>query len=195
MDESLLIVGLGNPGLDYRNTRHNIGFMILDELAVKLNARFTRLQSKALVATVFLATKKVILAKPQTYMNSSGQSVRELVRFYKLELSDIIVIHDDLYLPVGDIRIRPDGGSGGHQGMNSIIEKIGTDDFPRLKIGIGSPPGQMRAEDYVLENFSDNEFPLMRETSLQVVGAILLWIDGGIHAAMNKYNGKFSTDI
>ena len=154
MAETFLIVGLGNPGREYRETRHNVGFMLLDRLAEKLNARFTRLQSRALVANVPYTPSKagagkcrIILAKPQTFMNLSGQSVRGLIHFYKLPLTNLLVAHDDLDLPPGTIRIRPDGGSAGQKGMTSILERLGTDDFARLRLGIGRPPGQMQATD------------------------------------------------
>jgi PTH1 family peptidyl-tRNA hydrolase len=147
MAETFLIVGLGNPGREYRENRHNVGFMLVDRLAVKLNARFTRLQSKALVASATYQERKIILAKPQTFMNLSGQSVQGLVHFYKLPLTNLLIAHDDLDLPPGTIRIRPDGGSAGQKGMVSILERLGTDEFARVRLGIGRPPGQMQAPD------------------------------------------------
>lgn len=196
MIETFLIVGLGNPGREYRGTRHNVGFMLLDRLAVKLNVRFTRLQSRALVAgaTVVLTEgytgeRKVILAKPQTFMNLSGQSVQGLIHFYKLPLNNLLVAHDDLDLPPGTIRIRPDGGSAGQKGMASILERLGTDDFPRLRLGIGHPPGQMQAPDYVLQAFSDADLTVISETLDRAVEAVLTFIDEGLDAAMNKFNG------
>ncbi|MBA4379992.1 MAG: aminoacyl-tRNA hydrolase, partial [Anaerolinea sp.] len=175
-ENTFLIVGLGNPGREYRENRHNIGFMLVDRLALKLGARFTRLQSKSLVSSVIYNRvgaahstysahgNKIILAKPQTYMNLSGQSVQGLVRFYKLPLTNLLVAHDDLDLPPGTIRIRPDGGSAGQKGMASIIERLGTDEFPRLRLGIGRPPGQMQAPDYVLQDFSAAEMTIISET-------------------------------
>ncbi len=191
-DHSYLIIGLGNPGRDYRENRHNIGFMLLDRLAVKLNARFTRLQSKALVASVAYLKRKVILAKPQTFMNLSGQPVQGLVRFYKLPLTNLLVAHDDLDLPPGTIRIRPDGGSAGQKGMESIIERLGTDEFARIRLGIGRPPGQMQAPDYVLQDFSDAEKTIISETLNRAVDAALTFMVEGLGAAMNKYNGVIS---
>jgi PTH1 family peptidyl-tRNA hydrolase len=135
MAETYLVVGLGNPGREYRENRHNVGFMLVDRLAVKLNARFTRLQSKALVASAVYMERKIILAKPQTFMNLSGQSVQGLMHFYKLPLENLLIAHDDLDLPVGAIRIRPDGGSAGQKGMASILERFGTDEFARTDAG------------------------------------------------------------
>ncbi len=189
MDEfPLLIVGLGNPGREYRDNRHNIGFMLLDRLAVKLDVRFTRLQSQALVAPGMYEQRKVILAKPQTFMNLSGRAVQGLVRFYKLPLEALLVAYDDLDLPAGVIRLRPDGGSAGHRGMESIIEHLGTDRFPRLRLGIGRPPGRMEARDYVLQDFSAEETPLVSAMLNRAVEATLTWIVAGLEMAMNRFN-------
>jgi len=191
-DQSFLIAGLGNPGREYRVSRHNIGFMLVDQLAAKLNARFTRFQSKALVTSAVYRGYKVILAKPQTFMNLSGQSVHGLIRFYKLPLSNLLVAHDDLDLPPGTIRIRPDGGSAGQKGMESIIQRLGTDEFPRLRLGIGHPPGQIQAPEYVLQDFSASEMAIILETLNRGVDATLEFIANGLDAAMNKYNGLIS---
>ena len=188
MTDTYLIVGLGNPGRDFRENRHNTGFMVLDRLAMKLEARFTRLQSRALIAPATYQERKIILAKPQTYMNLSGQAVQGLVRFYKLPLANLLVVHDDLDLPTGTIRIRPDGGPGGQKGMASVIERLGTDGFPRLRLGIGRPPGQMEAPDYVLQDFTQAELALMSDTLGRAVEAALLFVVEGLEAAMNKYN-------
>lgn len=192
MTETFLIVGLGNPGREYRETRHNIGFMLLDRLAVKLDARFSRLQSKALATSVSYSERRIILAKPQTFMNLSGQAVQGLVRFYKLPLTNLLVAHDDLDLPPGTIRIRPAGGSAGQKGMESIIERLGTDEFARLRLGIGRPPGQMQAPDYVLQEFSDAEMLVISETLDRAADAVLTFVTAGLDAAMNKYNGSVS---
>ncbi len=192
MTETYLIIGLGNPGREYRETRHNVGFMLLDHLTVKLNARFTRLQSKALVASANYQERKIILAKPQTFMNLSGQSVQGLMHFYKLPLENLLIAHDDLDLPVGTIRIRPDGRSAGQKGMLSAIERLGTDEFPRLRLGIGRPPGQMQAPDYVLQDFSNADLTVISETLNRAVEAALTWVTDGLDAAMNKYNGIIS---
>jgi len=189
MTETYLIIGLGNPGREYRETRHNVGFMLLDRLTVKFNTRFTRLQSKALVASATYQERKIILAKPQTFMNLSGQSVQGLIHFYKLPLENLLIAHDDLDLPVGTIRIRPDGGSAGQKGMTSTIERLGTDEFPRLRLGIGRPPGQMQAPDYVLQNFSNADLKVISETLNRALEAALMWVTDGLEATMNKYNG------
>lgn len=190
MAETFLIVGLGNPGREYRETRHNIGFLLMDRLAVNLNARFTRLQSKALVASTTYQERKIILAKPQTFMNLSGKSVQGLIHFYKLPFTNILIAHDDLDLPPGTIRIRPDGGSAGQKGMSSILERLGTDEFPRLRLGVGRPPGQMQAPDYVLQDFSIGERTLISETLNRAMEAALTFVTEGLNAAMNKYNGS-----
>jgi peptidyl-tRNA hydrolase, PTH1 family len=190
MIENFLVIGLGNPGREYRETRHNVGFMLLDRLAVKLNARFTRLQSRALVASATYAERKIILAKPQTFMNLSGQSVQGLVHFYKLPLTNLLVAHDDLDLPIGTIRIRPGGGSAGQKGMSSVLERLGTDGFPRLRLGIGRPPGQMQAPDYVLQEFSHPDMQIISETLNRAVDAALVFVTDGLDTAMNKFNGS-----
>ena len=190
MAEIFLIVGLGNPGREYRETRHNIGFLLMDRLAVNLNARFTRLQSKALVASTTYQERKIILAKPQTFMNLSGKSVQGLIHFYKLPFTNILIAHDDLDLPPGIIRIRPDGGSAGQKGMTSILERLGTDEFPRLRLGVGRPPGQMQPPDYVLQEFSNGERTLISETLDRAMEAALTFVTEGLNAAMNKYNGS-----
>jgi PTH1 family peptidyl-tRNA hydrolase len=199
MIDTFLIVGLGNPGRKYRETRHNVGFMLLDRLAVNLNTHFTRLQSRALVASATYSphkmsgsARKIILAKPQTFMNLSGQSVQGLVHFYKLPLTNLLVAHDDLDLPPGTIRIRPDGGSAGQKGMTSILERLGTDAFPRLRLGIGHPPGQMQAPDYVLQDFSNTDLNIISDTLDCAVEAVLTFVAEGLDAAMNKYNGMVS---
>jgi PTH1 family peptidyl-tRNA hydrolase len=193
MTETYLIVGLGNPGREYRETRHNIGFMLLDQLTARLKVRFTRMQSKALVASANFQERKIILAKPQTFMNLSGQSVQGLIHFYKLPLTNLLVAHDDLDLPLGTIRIRPDGRSAGQKGMSSTIDRLGTDEFPRLRLGIGRPPGQMPAPDYVLQDFPGSDLPVIEETLSRSVEAVLTWVMEGLDSTMNKYNGPVST--
>jgi PTH1 family peptidyl-tRNA hydrolase len=189
MIDPYLIVGLGNPGREYRETRHNIGFMLVDRLTIRLKASFTRMQSKALVASLIYKERKLIFAKPQTFMNLSGQSVQGLIHFYKIPLERLLIVHDDLDLPFGTIRIRPDGGSAGQKGMTSTIDRLGSNEFPRLRLGIGRPPGQMQTPDYVLQNFSKDELILLSETLDRAVEAALIWVTEGLNAAMNKYNG------
>jgi PTH1 family peptidyl-tRNA hydrolase len=186
---TFLVVGLGNPGREYRENRHNIGFMLIDRLCVRLNASLNRLQSHALVGSALHEDRKIILAKPQTYMNLSGQAVQGLVRFYKLPLSQVLVAHDDLDLSLGVIRMRPGGGSGGQKGVASIIERLGTQDFPRLRLGIGRPPGRMDPADYVLQDFPPADLPLLSETLERAANAALTWVLQGLEAAMNQFNG------
>lgn len=192
MTDTYLIIGLGNPGREYRETRHNVGFMVLDRLTVLLKTRFTRMQSRALVASAIYQERKIILAKPQTFMNLSGQSVQGLLHFYKLPLENLLIAHDDLDLPIGTIRLRPDGRSAGQKGMTSTIQRLGTDEFPRLRLGIGRPPGQMQAPDYVLQDFSNSDLTIVSETLNRAVEAALMWVTDGLEAAMNKYNGIIS---
>jgi PTH1 family peptidyl-tRNA hydrolase len=192
MTDTYLIVGLGNPGREYRQTRHNVGFMLMDRLTTRLNVHFTRMQSKALVASANFEERKIIFAKPQTFMNLSGQSVQGLLHFFKLPLENLLIAHDDLDLPLGTIRIRPDGRSAGQKGMTSTIDRLGTDEFPRLRLGIGRPPGQMQAPDYVLQDFSDAEMVVISETLNRAVEAGLTWVTEGLDKAMNKFNGTIS---
>src|SRR5512146_169983 len=152
-----LIVGLGNPGRQYRDTRHNIGFTVIDRLASALGVAFSRLQFRALTVDVRYQGKRVILAKPQTYMNESGQAVGSLARFYKIPVENIVVAHDDVDLSFGVIRLRPGGSSAGQKGVESIINRLGTQEFPRLRLGVGRPPGQKMAAAYVLQEFSRTE--------------------------------------
>ena len=184
-----LIIGLGNPGREYKDTRHNIGFMLIDHLAEKIGARGMKVQSKAIVTSGLYEERKLILAKPQTYMNLSGQSVQGLLHFYKIPHTHLLVAHDDLDIPYGTIRIRPTGGPGGQRGMANTIELLGTKDFPRLRLGIGRPPGRMDPKDYVLQDFSKDELKLMPELLSRASDAALEFVMNGLNAAMNKYNG------
>jgi PTH1 family peptidyl-tRNA hydrolase len=190
MTDTFLLVGFGNPGREYINTRHNIGFMLIDRLAVRLNAHGMKLQSKAIVMSALYEERKVILAKPQTYMNLSGQSVQGLLHFYKLPPENLLVAHDDLDLPFGTLRIRPAGGPGGQRGMASTIEQLGTKEFPRLRLGIGRPPGRMDPKDYVLQDFSKDDIKLLPEVLDRAADAALEFVLKGLNAAMNKYNGS-----
>lgn len=190
MTEPYLIIGLGNPGREYKDTRHNIGFMLVDHLAEKLDARGMKVQSKAIVISALYEERKIILAKPQTYMNLSGQSVQGLLHFYKIPFENLLVAHDDLDIPFGTIRIRPTGGPGGQRGMADTIEQLGTKDFPRLRLGIGRPPGRMQAKDYVLQNFSKEDAKFLPEILSRASDAALEFVMNGLNAAMNKFNGS-----
>jgi PTH1 family peptidyl-tRNA hydrolase len=187
--EIYLIVGLGNPGREYRNTRHNMGFLAVDALIQKLGFSRSKVQNKAIINTGSLQGQKVILAKPQTYMNLSGQAVSGLVNFYKIPLNHLLVINDDVDIPFGTIRIRPGGGSAGQKGVGSIIEKLGTQEFARMRLGVGRPPGQMSTPDYVLQQFSKDEEEFLRNFLDKADLAVEEFILNGLDAAMNKFNG------
>lgn len=184
-----LIVGLGNPGREYRHNRHNIGFQVVDHLAERYGLALTRLQNGAFVTTGAIAGRPVVLAKPQQYMNRSGTPVSALVKFYKVPLGQLLIVYDDLDLPTGAIRLRPLGGSGGHKGMKNIIERLGSEEFARLRIGIGRPPGRMEPADYVLQDFGPDEQPVIHETLDRAANAIETWLRDGIDLAMSRHNG------
>jgi len=188
-----LIVGLGNPGPEYAKNRHNVGFQVVDLLAERHGLEFDKFQKRARLALgrITLAggwAGRVLLAKPMTYMNASGESVGALARFYKVLPSDILIVSDDLDLPVGRIRLRPRGGSGGQKGIKSIIQHLGTEDFPRLRIGIGRPPGRMDPAAYVLQAFSSAQEAEMAFVRPKAVNAIEVWLAQGVEAAMNQFN-------
>jgi PTH1 family peptidyl-tRNA hydrolase len=193
MSDKFLIVGLGNPGREYRANRHNVGFMVLDRIVERHALMgFTKKQSKALITTGQLAGAPVILAKPQTYMNLSGATVSSLLRFYDLLLERLLVCFDDIDLPVGTIRLRAEGGSAGQNGMKSIIEHLGTEAFPRLRLGVGRPPGRMDPAAYVLRDFKGDDLDLINVTLDRAVDAVESFIRGGIVQAMNRFNGPAS---
>jgi peptidyl-tRNA hydrolase, PTH1 family len=185
-----LIAGLGNPGPGYRHNRHNVGFMVVDALAAALLIPIQRVELRALVGKGALDGERLILAKPQTFMNNSGRSAAPLVRFYKIPLEQLLVIHDDLDLPFGTLRLRPFGGTGGQRGMESIVAQLGTDAFPRLRVGIGRPPGRMDPADYVLHNFDPPQEEILPEVLGRAVDAIRMFILEGIETAMNTFNGR-----
>jgi len=185
-----LIVGLGNPGLAYRHNRHNIGFMVADVLAQKLEIPLKRVKFKAQIGNGKVEGIPVIIAKPLTYMNNSGEAVAPLVHYFKVPLERLLVIHDDMDLPLGTLRMRPSGGSAGHNGMLSIFDKLGTNAIPRLRVGIGRPPGRMDPADYVLQDFPKNEEELLNMVIAQACEAVLAFITTGLEKAMNTYNGE-----
>ncbi len=185
-----IIVGLGNPGREYRDTRHNIGFMLIDKLIERLNARSMRVQSKAIITTAQYEGRKIILAKPQTFMNLSGQAVQGLSRFYKIPQENLMVAHDDLDLPFCALRLRPAGGSAGQKGIASIIQQLGTPDFARLRLGIDRPPGRMDAAAYVLQAFTQKESQQVAELLDKAADAALTWVTDGLDTAMNRFNGN-----
>jgi PTH1 family peptidyl-tRNA hydrolase len=188
IDNLYLIVGLGNPGRQYRHNRHNVGFLTLDRLATRFSESFSRMESKSLVLKIKHEGVRHIFAKPQTYMNLSGDAVSSLVRFYKIKLEQLLIVYDDVDLPPETIRLRPGGGSGGHKGMQSIIKQLGTQDFPRMRIGVGRPPGRKGAADYVLNDFSQDEIEFLPNILDRAVDAIFLYTSQGLVTAMNQYN-------
>ncbi|MCX6054808.1 MAG: aminoacyl-tRNA hydrolase [Chloroflexi bacterium] len=185
-----LIVGLGNPGRDYRETRHNIGFMTIDSLAGSLGCKLTKVQNKAITGVCKVEDQKVILAKPQTFMNLSGLSVTALLHFFKIDPSRLIVAHDDVDLPFGQIRMRPGGGSAGQKGVASVIEKLASQEFSRLRMGIGRPPGRMDSADYVLRGFDAADREFLPEFLKRGAEAIVCFVLEGLDTAMNRYNPK-----
>ena len=186
--EPYLVVGLGNPGPRYAANRHNVGFRCLDLLSTAHGLTFDRRQKRAGVALGAIHGRRVVLAKPQTFMNESGRAVVPLARFYRVPAGRLLVVYDDLDLPLGRMRLRPEGGSGGHKGMRSIIEHLGDQDFSRLRIGIGRPPGRMDPAAYVLQDFSAEEEPLVEEVLERAMAAVETWLREGVEAAMGRYN-------
>lgn len=183
-----LIIGLGNPGREYAKHRHNIGFQVVEALAEVHELRFNKRQHKARVATGRIDDAQVVLAKPLAFMNKSGESVSLLVHWHKTPTNHMLVVYDDLDIPLGTLRLRPKGGSGGHRGMRSIIQQLGTEEFPRLRIGIGRPPAGRDPADYVLSPFTADELPIIANVREEAIAAIECWLEEGIEAAMTQFN-------
>lgn len=192
MAELKMIVGLGNPGPQYARNRHNIGFQCVERLAAKEDLALDRMQLRAQTGSGYITRggvrQKVLLVKPLTYMNASGEAVGPLARFYRVEPQAILVIHDDLDLASGKLRLRAGGSSGGQNGIRSIIDHLGSQEFARAKVGIGRPPGRMDPADYVLQNFNVDEETLFTPLRERVVDAVLCWLFEGIEPAMNRFN-------
>jgi PTH1 family peptidyl-tRNA hydrolase len=185
-----LIVGLGNPGREYLFSRHNLGFMVVDRLAGDLDVRVARSQFDALAGDGTMSGSRVLLAKPQTYMNLSGNAVSGLLRFYKLEMEHLIVIHDDLDLQFDTVRIKKGGGHGGNKGVMSIMERLGSPDFIRVRIGIGKPPRKEMTESHVLSRFSPEEMEKLPDVLARAADAVEAVVKSGLAAAMNRFNRK-----
>ncbi len=185
-----VVVGLGNPGLEYENTRHNSGFIAIDNISKKMQIEVNKKKFNALVGEGNYNGEKLILVKPQTYMNLSGESVKQIVDFYKLNLSDLIVIYDDIDLKLGNIRIKPSGSPGTHNGMRNITSLLGSEEFIRVRIGIGKPPEYITLMDYVLMKFSKEEKEIIEKTADTVYNALEVIINQGVKNAMNLYNGN-----
>jgi len=184
-----LIVGLGNPGRKYRENRHNIGFKVAELLALRHGIVMQRIEMKSVVGKGQICGASVILAKPQTYMNESGQAIGQLMNYYDIQLTSLLVVYDEIDLPLGTLRLRKSGGSGGHNGMKSIIAHIGND-FPRLRLGVGRPPGKMDAAAYVLRDFKGDDKAVAEEMVGAGVNAVESYLSDGIDMAMNRFNGQ-----
>jgi PTH1 family peptidyl-tRNA hydrolase len=182
------VIGLGNPEPEYAGTRHNVGFGVLAELARRQGAAQPKLKFEAEVLEVMLGSEKLLLVAPQTYMNNSGRSVRKLIDFYRLPLDDLLVVCDDLNLETGRLRIRQAGSAGGQKGLGDMIARLGTQEFSRLRIGVGRPPGRMNAADYVLRRFRAEERELIEPALSFAADAVEIWCQQGVEAAMNRFN-------
>jgi len=188
-----IIAGLGNPKKEYDNTRHNIGFALIDELADKYNISVMDIKHKALTGKGMIGGHKVLLVKPLTFMNLSGESIRPLADYFKIDASaELIVVSDDISLPPGQIRVRKRGSAGGHNGLKNIIQQLGSEEFQRVRIGVGEKPKGYDLADYVLGHFSKEEQPFMKEGIEKAIGAIEMMLDGDIDGAMNEFNRKVS---
>ncbi|BCN28969.1 aminoacyl-tRNA hydrolase [Anaeromicropila herbilytica] len=185
-----IIVGLGNPTREYEGTRHNIGFDVITQIAEDNNISMDMKKHKAVCGKGYIEGEKVILAKPQTYMNLSGESVRELIDFYKVSKEEVIIIYDDISLDVGQLRIRAKGSAGGHNGIKSIISHLGSDEFARIKVGVGDKPKGYDLADYVLGHFNKDELDVVKEAIQKASMATKCIVTSGINDAMNQYNKK-----
>ena len=183
-----LIVGLGNPEADYSKTRHNMGFNVINKLSEKYDIEVNKNKYKGLVGKGIIENEKVILLKPQTYMNLSGESIKECVDFYKLENENIIIIYDDIDIEPGEIKLRKQGGPGSHNGMKSVVKELNTQEFSRVRIGIGCPEDKSKLIDYVIGAIDEEHIPLLEEGVAKATDAVIEIIKNGIDIAMNKYN-------
>jgi len=184
----IIIAGLGNPGTKYRDTKHNLGFMAVELLAERHGIKIKKIKHKALIGEGLISGKKVMLIKPQTYMNESGQSIREALAYYGIPARDLVVVYDDADLPLGTLRIRKKGSAGSHNGMRSIIYQLVDDGFPRFRIGIGAERGQVPLRDYVLTGFPEEMIGKMTDAVVRCADSIELMLEDGIEAAMLKFN-------
>ena len=189
-----LIVGLGNPGREYRGNRHNIGFMVLDKVAERLETSFSKMKMDGLMTAIRYQNQRLILVKPQKYMNLSGKVVASYLRFYKIPLENILVIYDDVDLPFETLRLKPDGGDAGQKGVRSIITELGTKEFPRLRVGIDRPSGRTPVSDYVLQDFSQQEREWLPFVLDRATDAVFSFVIDGLNQAMTHYNQSPSGD-
>lgn len=188
LKDLFVIVGLGNPGKKYEGTRHNTGFYVIDELAHTADIRIKRLKHMALYGKGTIGNKKVVLYKPQTFMNSSGESVREILKWYKISLDRLIIVYDDIDIELGKIRVRRKGSAGTHNGMKSVLFNIRSEDFPRVRVGIGRPSQGRNCVGFVLGKFNSDERKVMLDSIKNAAGAVKTIITEGIETAMNRYN-------
>ncbi|MBR4360814.1 MAG: aminoacyl-tRNA hydrolase [Clostridia bacterium] len=185
------IVGLGNPGEKYEHSRHNAGFDVISIIAAKLNTPIKKLKFQATIGETFLNGEKLVLVKPQTFMNLSGLAVSDALAFYKMDPRDMLLLVDDIDLPFGQVRIRPKGGAGTHNGLRSIVECTGSEDFPRIRLGMGNPPKEWNLADWVLGKFqTEEERKTMFDAYMLAADAALCWAEHGIDQAMNRYNKR-----
>ena len=192
MSERYLIVGLGNPGKKYENTRHNVGFWTVDELAHRYSLSFNKTEQRAFTSDGIIREKRVLLAKPQTYMNASGEAVRGLMDFYKIPVENLMVIADHLDMPLGTLRLRMKGGAGGQNGIKNIIQHLGTQEFCRARIGISRPPGRMDPAAYVLKPFGSDDAITAKIMVNHAADAVETWLTDGIELAMTRHNGSIN---
>lgn len=190
----VLLVGLGNPGKEHRQNRHNVGFMAIDRLSSAYGIAMGRVQNKAVLGDGRIAGRRVIMAKPQTFMNRSGNAVGPLARYYRIAPENILVIYDDIDLPPGTIRLREAGGSGGHNGMKSIIQHLGQD-FPRLRLGVGRPHGKMPPAAYVLQDFGKEDEILLEAMLDKAMQVVETFLEEGVEVAMSRHNGPVQEDL
>lgn len=190
-----IIAGLGNPGKDYENTRHNVGFQVIDAIADKYNISVAELKHRAIIGKGYVEGQKVILVKPLTFMNLSGESIRLVIEYYKADAeTELIVISDDISLEPGQLRVRKKGSAGGHNGLKSIIKQLGHDNFQRIRIGVGEKPKNYDLADWVLGHFNKEEKAAVSETLIKAVRAVEIMLTDGADAAMNEFNRKVSNE-
>lgn len=189
-----IIVGLGNPGPLYERSRHNVGFQVIDRLSAVHHILISTKRFKALLGKGRIDSREIVLIKPMTFMNRSGEAVQKALHFFEADCEDLIVIHDDLDLPLGKLRFKSRGGDGGHLGVRSIIESVGGNQFPRLKIGIGRPPEGVDPATYVLSSFFPDEEPLLRKVVDQATEALKVMLIEGMQIAMNRFQKKSKTE-
>lgn len=190
----ILVAGLGNPGKEYEDTKHNVGFLTVDEIGKRAGIVLSKKKFHSTFGEGYFGGSRLLLIKPETYMNKSGEAVASAQQFYGLPAENMLIVYDEMDLPVGTIRIKPGGGSAGHNGIKSIISRTGTSDFPRIRIGIGKPYSKSGGAGHVLSGFSESESELIRQSISTASDAVLEIIENGVESAMNKFNSRPKTD-